>query len=76
MDCERNEIHETIKELLQSVQFNIIDFYIQKHTYTINNIIDTNTISVDLAIIVYSQNENNLFDKISIYTNNDTLFKV
>lgn len=76
MDCERNEIHEAIKELLIEYKFNIVDFYMQEQTYSINYIINTNIILVDLALFVYSQNKNNLFDEISIHTNNDTLFTV
>jgi hypothetical protein len=76
MDYERDQIHEAIKELLIECKYNIIDFYIQEQTYSINYVIDTNIISVDLTINVYSKNDNNLFDEIIIYNNNVTLFTV
>ena len=74
MDSERGLIHEAIKELLKECNYNIVDFYIDEDTYSINYVIDTNSISVDLRINVYSKNENNLFDEINIYNNNDILF--
>lgn len=76
MDYERNQNHEAIKELLIECKYDILDFYIEEQTYSINYVIKTNTITVDLALNVFSQNENNLFDKIYIYTHNDTLFTV
>lgn len=76
MDYERSQIHEEIKELLINYKYNITDFYIDEADVSINYVIDTNTVSVILKINVYSKNENNLFDEISILTNNDTLFVV
>ena len=51
-------------------------FYINEQTYSIDYVIDTDIISVALIINVYSKNENNLFDEITIYKNNDTLFTI
>ena len=74
MDYQRSQIHEEIKELLINYKYNIINFYIDEADVSINYVIDTNIISVILTINVYSKNENNLFDEISILTNNNTLF--
>jgi len=76
MDYERSQIHEEIKELLINYKYNIVDFYVDEADVSIDYVIDTDVISVVLTINVYSTNEKNLFDEISILTNNDTLFNV
>lgn len=71
--CE--QIHEATKKLLMEYNYNIIDFYIEEHTYSINYVIDTDIMTIDLVKYDYSENKDNLFDEINIYNNkNDTIF--
>ena len=60
MDYERDQIFVAIKQLLYD--YNIIDTYINEHTYSIDYTMITDKITVDLTINIYSKN--NLFDDI------------
>lgn len=75
-DYERKQIYEAIQQLLIEYQYKITNCFIDEQTYSTNYTIETNTITVDLIIIFYSENINNVFDEIVIYNHNDILFEV